>query len=156
MLLARLLFRKQDVYKEVHLLSGGEKNKVSLAKLLVSDANLLLLDEPTNYLDIPSLKAVEEALMAYEGTLLFVSHDETFNQKIATHYWEIKQQKLTMWEAKKEIVKVSLPTEHVSENNLVLETQLAEIIGKLSNPSSKKNQQELEKEYQKVLRKLKK
>ena len=61
-----------------------------------------------------------------------------------------------MWEAKKEIVKVSLPTEHVSENNLVLETQLAEIIGKLSNPSSKENQQELEKEYQKVLRKLKK
>lgn len=157
MLLARLLFRKQDVYKKVHLLSGGEKNKVSLAKLLVSDANLLLLDEPTNYLDIPSLKAVEEALMAYEGTLLFVSHDETFNQKIATHYWEIKQQKLTMWEAEKnkETSDKKIPVKQSADEKLVLETQLTAIIGKLSNPNPKEDRQKLENEYQTLLKKLK-
>jgi tRNA U38,U39,U40 pseudouridine synthase TruA len=68
MLLARLLFKGNAVFKPISVLSGGEKNKVSLALLLASDANVLILDEPTNYLDIASMEAIEEALKGYEGT----------------------------------------------------------------------------------------
>lgn len=68
-MLARLLFKREDVYKKIELLSGGEKVKVNLAKILVSDFNILILDEPTNYLDIYSIEAAEEALYNYNGTL---------------------------------------------------------------------------------------
>src|SRR6266545_2993801 len=82
--LAKFLFFGDDVYKQVRELSGGEKGRLSLAKLIYSRVNVLVLDEPTNHLDIPSREALEEALDAYEGTILTISHDRYFLDRIAT------------------------------------------------------------------------
>ncbi|SEM68214.1 macrolide transport system ATP-binding/permease protein [Lihuaxuella thermophila] len=83
--LARLLFPREAVYKPVRVLSGGEKVKVALAKVFLSDANLLLLDEPTNFLDIFTREELEKVLRAYPGTILFASHDRWFIRKLADH-----------------------------------------------------------------------
>ena len=82
--LAKFLFRGDDVYKHVRDLSGGEKGRLALAKLIYSRVNVLVLDEPTNHLDIPSREALEEALDAYEGTILTISHDRYFLDRVAT------------------------------------------------------------------------
>ena len=82
--LAKFLFFGDDVYKQVRDLSGGEKGRVALAKLIYSGANVLVLDEPTNHLDIPSREALEEALEAYEGTIVTISHDRFFLDRVAT------------------------------------------------------------------------
>lgn len=82
--LARLNLRGGDALKPVGVLSGGERGRVALARLMLSDANLLLLDEPTNHLDVFALEALEELLMGYHGTLLFVSHDRAFAEAVAT------------------------------------------------------------------------
>ena len=82
--LALFLFRGDDCYKQVSTLSGGEKARLSLAKLILSKNNLLILDEPTNHLDINSREALENALLEYDGTILAVSHDRYFIKKLAT------------------------------------------------------------------------
>lgn len=82
--LAKFLFTGDDVYKHVRDLSGGEKGRLALAKLIYSRANVLILDEPTNHLDIPSREALEEALDAYQGTIITISHDRYFLDRIAT------------------------------------------------------------------------
>lgn len=82
--LARFLFFGEDVFKLVSALSGGEKGRLALAKLIYSNVNVLALDEPTNHLDIPSREALEEALQTYQGTILTVSHDRYFLDQIAT------------------------------------------------------------------------
>jgi ATP-binding cassette subfamily F protein 3 len=82
--LAKFLFKGDDVYKHVRDLSGGEKGRLALAKLIYSRVNVLVLDEPTNHLDIPSREALEEALDAYEGTILTISHDRYFLDRVAS------------------------------------------------------------------------
>jgi ATP-binding cassette subfamily F protein 3 len=82
--LAKFHFFGDDVYKHVHDLSGGEKGRLALAKLIYSGVNVLVLDEPTNHLDIPSREALEEALEAYEGTIITISHDRFFLDRVAT------------------------------------------------------------------------
>ncbi len=82
--LAKFLFTGDDVYKKVRDLSGGEKGRLALAKLIYSRVNVLVLDEPTNHLDIPSREALEEALDAFEGTILTISHDRYFLDRVAT------------------------------------------------------------------------
>lgn len=82
--LGRFLFTSEDVFKTVDVLSGGEKVRLSLAKLMLKQANFLILDEPTNHLDIIGKEALEESLNGYTGTILFVSHDRYFIQKTAT------------------------------------------------------------------------
>ncbi|HEY3580920.1 MAG TPA: ABC-F family ATP-binding cassette domain-containing protein [Pyrinomonadaceae bacterium] len=82
--LAKFLFMGDDVYKHVRDLSGGEKGRLALAKLIYSRVNVLVLDEPTNHLDIPSREALEEALSAYEGTIITISHDRYFLDRVAT------------------------------------------------------------------------
>ncbi|HET6972498.1 MAG TPA: ABC-F family ATP-binding cassette domain-containing protein [Pyrinomonadaceae bacterium] len=82
--LAKFLFTGDDVYKHVQDLSGGEKGRLALAKLIYSRVNVLVLDEPTNHLDIPSREALEEALSAYEGTIVTISHDRYFLDRVAT------------------------------------------------------------------------
>jgi ATP-binding cassette subfamily F protein 3 len=82
--LAKFLFTGDDVYKHVRDLSGGEKGRLALAKLIYSRVNVLILDEPTNHLDIPSREALEEALDAFQGTILTISHDRYFLDRVAT------------------------------------------------------------------------
>lgn len=90
--LAAFLFTGDDVFKKISSLSGGERGRVSLAKLMLSEANFLILDEPTNHLDITSKEILETALNAYEGTVLYVSHDRYFINKTASRILELTQQ----------------------------------------------------------------
>lgn len=87
--LARFGFYGDDVFRSVATLSGGERGRLALAKLCLSDANLLLLDEPTNHLDIPSQEVLQEALSQYAGTILLVSHDRYLIDALATQIWEV-------------------------------------------------------------------
>ena len=88
--LAAFLFTGDDVFKLIRDLSGGEKGRVSLAKLMLSDANLLFLDEPTNHLDIISKEILEQAVSSYKGTVVYVSHDRYFINKTATKIMELR------------------------------------------------------------------
>lgn len=151
--LARLQFRGDDVYKKVNVLSGGERVKVSLAKIFVSDSNTLFLDEPTNYLDIEAMEALENLLKDYEGTLLFVSHDRRFVEKNATKIISIEDNRLSVFDGTlKEYNEATSNRKPNMEGELLrLETKISAVLGKLSiepNP-------ELEKEFEHLV-KLKK
>ena len=93
--LAAFLFTGDDVYKPISQLSGGEKGRVSLAKLMLSEANFLILDEPTNHLDIQSKEILEDAIRGYDGTVLYVSHDRFFINRTASRILELADKKLT-------------------------------------------------------------
>lgn len=97
-LLAAFLFTGDDVFKLIGDLSGGEKARVSLAKLMLSDANFLILDEPTNHLDITSKEILEQAISGYTGTVVYVSHDRYFINKTATRVFELVNNKLVQYE----------------------------------------------------------
>jgi ATP-binding cassette subfamily F protein 3 len=96
--LARFLFSGDDVFKPISALSGGERGRVALAKLTMKGANLLLLDEPTNHLDIAAQEILEQVLLSFDGTILFVSHDRYFIDAIATHLWVIEERVLRAYE----------------------------------------------------------
>ena len=96
-ILAAFLFRGDDVFKEISLLSGGERGRVVLAKLMLSGANFLILDEPTNHLDMVSKEVLENALNAYPGTLFYVSHDRYFINKTATRVICLEDEKITSY-----------------------------------------------------------
>lgn len=92
--LAAFLFTNDDVFKRIGDLSGGERGRVSLAKLMLSEANFLILDEPTNHLDITSKEILENALVHYEGTVFFVSHDRYFINRTATRILDLHEQQV--------------------------------------------------------------
>ncbi len=94
-LLGGFLFHGDDVFKKINQLSGGEKGRISLLKLMMSEANLLLLDEPTNHLDIESKEALEEALSSYDGTIISISHDRYFLNKICTKILDLSPEGAT-------------------------------------------------------------
>jgi len=89
------LFRGDDVFKKVSVLSGGEKSRLALVKLLLDPPNLILMDEPTTHLDIPSIDALAAALDGYEGTLIFISHDVYFIRTLANHVVRVSVGQLT-------------------------------------------------------------
>ncbi len=109
-LLTKFKFGRDDMHKRVATLSGGERNRLQLARLIALKANFLILDEPTNHLDIPTSEAVEEALEGFEGTILVVSHDRYFLDKVVNRVVEVRGQKLVsypgnfsdFWEARRE------------------------------------------------------
>ena len=95
--LAKMLFLGDDVFKKIKLLSGGEKSKLRLVSLIYDKVNLLILDEPTNHLDIDSREVLEDTLSEYTGTILFVSHDRYFVQKVATKMLILDKSKVTLY-----------------------------------------------------------
>jgi ATP-binding cassette subfamily F protein 3 len=92
--LAQYLFRGEDVFKPVRLLSGGERGRLALALLALEGANFLLLDEPTNHLDIPAQEVLQEVLENFDGTILLVSHDRYLIDRLATQIWELRDGRL--------------------------------------------------------------
>lgn len=146
--LASFLFTKDDVFKLVGSLSGGEKGRLSLAKLMLSEANFLLLDEPTNHLDITSKEILEDALNNYEGTVLYVSHDRYFINKTATRILDLTNKQLLNYIGnydyyleKKETVEAALLTDNAVENEQ-------------AEASVNRQNWQMQKEEQKELRKI--
>lgn len=159
-LLSRLLFKRDDVYKKVNVLSGGERVKVSFAKILLEDINLLILDEPSNYMDILSLEVIEDALREYDKTLLFTSHDRSLIDKVADHIMKIEDKKIKMFEGTyKEYLerenRKNPDKENIKMRKAVLENRLSDIIGRLSIPSNKDNIKELDREYNELIKAIK-
>ncbi|MCI5649040.1 MAG: ABC-F family ATP-binding cassette domain-containing protein [Fusicatenibacter sp.] len=115
--LAAFLFTNDDVFQPIHTLSGGERGRISLVKLMLSNANFLILDEPTNHLDIVSKEILEEALCDYTGTILYVSHDRYFINRTATRILELTNKNLVNYignydyylEKKEELTKIYAP-----------------------------------------------
>ena len=124
-MLAAFLFTGDDVFKEISSLSGGERGRVSLAKLMLSEANFLILDEPTNHLDIASKEILEEALNSYSGTVLYVSHDRYFINKTATRILDLTNHNLVNYignydyyeEKKDELTAIYAPKEEQTSSN---------------------------------------
>lgn len=155
--LARLLFRRDDVFKKISVLSGGERVKASFAKIILSDANVIFLDEPTNYLDISSQEVLEEVLAEYCGTLFFISHDRRFLDKIADKILVIEGGKIIQLPGKyHEYLCKGLPTVpgEAEMKILELENKLAQILGRLSMPTAKDNIDRLDSEYHSILSEL--
>lgn len=151
-ILARLLIRREDVFKKAGVLSGGERVKLAFAKLFGSPANLLLLDEPTNFLDMPAIEALQKMVEEYEGTVLFVSHDRAFLDGCATRLLRIEDRKLlpfagnlSDWEKKQ-----AEPKPDRKMEKALLELRLAEVISRLSAPNCP-DKEELEKEFEHLI-----
>lgn len=140
-LLAAFLFTGDDVFKQISSLSGGERGRVSLAKLMLSEANFLILDEPTNHLDIVSKEILEEALNNYTGTVLYVSHDRYFINKTATRILDLTNHNLVNYignydyymEKREELTKIYAPD--IQEETIAVQTES-------SNKSDWKQQKE--------------
>lgn len=150
-MLAHLLFRGEAVKKKVNVLSGGERTKVAIAKMILSESNVLILDEPTNHLDIESLNVLEESLKSYQGTIIFVSHDSYFVKAVADNVLEIKDRKIVKPFEKARPIK----REKKKEDKMILEMRKTSLLSQLSLPVDETKKQALEKELEEVLRQLK-
>lgn len=156
-MLARLLFRRDEVYKKAKQLSGGERVRACFAKIFCSDTNIIILDEPTNYLDIYSMEAVENALKLYEGTLFFVSHDRKLISGIADRIMVIEDCKLKTFEGSyEEYVEFKKRATTITEldsqkHRLILETKLSEVLSRLSMPGKGDDIVQLDLEYKRLL-----
>ena len=166
--LGAFLFSADEVFKEVSVLSGGEKVRLSLAKLMMKKANFLILDEPTNHLDIISKEALENALSEYDGTILFVSHDRYFIKKIATSCLLINEDKVTYYpdgykdyidvkikEEKKEEVKENKPLKEIKQKPKYNISRLENEISLMEDILEDKRALRYEPEYYQDMNKMK-
>ena len=150
--LAAFLFTGDDVFKRISDLSGGERVRVSLAKLMLSEANFLILDEPTNHLDILSKEILEQALNRYTGTVFYVSHDRYFINQTATRILELTGNTLVNYignydyylEKKDELTKIYVPSA-TEEETASLPSSSAETAGKLTWQQQKEEQARIRK-----------
>jgi len=144
-LLASFLFTGDDVFKKVGTLSGGEKGRLSLAKLMLAKGNFLLLDEPTNHLDMISKEVLEKALRHYTGTILFISHDRYFINRVATKVWELDQERIKEYHGRYDYYIEKKEQENTSDKSNIAESP---------NASENKQNWERMKQQQKDERKL--
>ena len=155
-MLAAFLFTGDDVFKLISSLSGGERGRVSLAKLMLSEANFLILDEPTNHLDIASKEILEEALNSYTGTVLYVSHDRYFINQTATRIMDLTNQAIVNYigdydyylEKKEEMTRIYAPVQETAAQEVkenVSETKLTWQLQKEEQALKRKRENELKK-----------
>lgn len=156
--LARLGLRRDDVFKPVKVLSGGERGRVALAKLLLSDANLLLLDEPTNHLDVFTLEALQELLLGYRGTVVFVSHDSAFSEAVATRSARFENGKLTVFEGTQAERAARENVDRAKEERelqiSVLQMRMATLAGRMAAPQKGDDPLKLNEEYLELARQV--
>ncbi len=146
--LARLLFLRDDVYKQAGILSGGERIKLGFAKLLLSDANTLLLDEPTNYLDMASIKVLQQMLLEYEGTVVFVSHDRAFINAVADNLLIIEDKQVKTFRGNIAAYESDVPqsSKDLALERTMLQLKLSRTLTQLS-AANEEAKQALEAEY---------
>lgn len=135
---ASFQFKGEDVFKNIDMLSGGERGRVVLMKLLLSRSNFLILDEPTNHLDIESKEVLEDALLSFEGTILFISHDRYFINKLATKIVEMKSHEAITYQGN---------YDDYLDKKVIVHT---EKIKNTSYQEKKKNQSELRKQQNQI------
>ena len=158
-LLGGMLFHGDDVFKEIGTLSGGQKARLVLLKLVLDGANLLILDEPTNHLDIAAREAVEAALEAFDGTVLLVSHDRYFINEVASRIWEIDNQQVNDYKGnysfyveekvKRVAIEATADTGSKSDNKVVAK-ESRPVKAKPEEKQRRYSEQELEKLLAKV------
>jgi len=155
-------FKGNAVYKKISTLSGGEKVRVAICKLLLSDNNIIILDEPTNYLDIKCMESLENALKNTDKTLLIVSHDRKFISNICNSILEIENNKIYQFDGSydeyitfKTKPKIDKNEKGNKETILLLENKLSEVISLLSFENNLEKKNQLEKDYLDILSKLK-
>lgn len=161
-LLADLLLAGDTVFKPCAVLSMGERVRVALARLLLSPYDLLLLDEPTNYLDLPSREKLEQALQAFGGSLIIVSHDRWLMDQVTTSTWHIAANQIQVYPGPWSEYRASRQNKHLeadggSFDRLELEFRKARLLSELSTLDRVKNEAEylrLEKEFQDTVQKL--
>ncbi|ENK0840470.1 ABC-F type ribosomal protection protein [Clostridium botulinum] len=164
--LAGFGFKGDTIYKNVSILSGGEKVKVALCKIILSDTNTLILDEPTNYLDIKSIEALEKALINTDKTIVMISHDRSFISSICDYIIEIKDTKLNCFSGtyidftKEKVNYETKKQENHSEREkkeklLILENRLSKIISEISLEKDLIVKEKLNEEYIKLLNDIK-
>jgi ATP-binding cassette subfamily F protein 3 len=124
-LLGGLLFEGDTVYKKIGVLSGGERGRVALARCLATPSNVLALDEPTNHLDLDARENLLEALMDYPGTLMFISHDRYFLERLATQVWELKAGRLRVFDGSYAHYRETLLREQRAAEQVALEKERA-------------------------------
>ena len=156
--LARLNLRGDNVFKQVQVLSGGERAKIALAKLLLSDINLLMLDEPTSHLDLFTMEALEALLSDYGGTLLFVSHDHALIKGVANRIIKLENGNLITFEGGLERMeadnKLNRSAESIQLEISTLEMRMAALAAKMSAPKKGDHTDQLNVEYNELAARL--
>jgi len=142
-LLGSFLFYGDDVFKKIDTLSGGEKSRISLLKLMQSKSNMLLLDEPTNHLDIPSKEALEDALTSYEGTFLTISHDRYFLNSVCDRIFDMSEDKMETYLGN---------YDDFLEKKLLLEELNEDAVVKTKTKTQLKEERKRRKEEEKLIR----
>ncbi|MDD2442964.1 MAG: ABC-F type ribosomal protection protein [Desulfotomaculaceae bacterium] len=158
-MLARFLFRGGDVYKKVAQLSGGEKVRLILAKILTGDTNFIILDEPTNYLDILSMEALESVLREYEGTMLIISHDRKFLNNVSDRVLLIEECAIKTYEGRLEEyfsnAKTAPDVKEKEIEDMLFRLRLSELAGKIADCRGEQERNRLDREYTLLLKKMK-